>query len=76
MKDVSDQRPVDDVLCPHEGYLTIHAEAGLEVVEIYRPLGRADEAQAWVNETRVAPWSSTCSRLAGRRRLYSGDQAR
>jgi SAM-dependent methyltransferase len=56
MKDVPDQRPVDDVLCPHEDYLTIYAQAGLDVVATYRPLGRSDEPQAWVNETRIAPW--------------------
>jgi SAM-dependent methyltransferase len=56
MTDVADRRPVEDVLCPDEDYQRIYAEAGLEVVATYRPLGRADEPFAWVNETRIGPW--------------------
>lgn len=56
MTDVADRRPVEDVLCPDEDYRDIYAEAGLEVERTYRPLGRADEPFAWVNETRIGPW--------------------
>jgi SAM-dependent methyltransferase len=56
MTDVADRRPVEDVLCPDEDYRAIYARAGLEVVETYRPLGRSDEQQAWVNETHIPPW--------------------
>ncbi len=56
MKDVSDRRPVQDVLCPHAEYLEIYRRAGLNVVAEHRPLGRADEGIAWLSETTVAPW--------------------
>ena len=56
MTDVPDLRPVEDVVCSDEDYRGIYAEAGLEVVETYRPLGRDDEPYAWVSETRIAPW--------------------
>ncbi len=56
MTDVTDSRPVEDVVCSKASYLEICREAGLGVVASYEPLGRADEPFAWVNETRVAPW--------------------
>lgn len=56
MLDVEDRRPVEDVLCTDERYREVHARAGLEVLDVFRPLGRADEPFAWVSETRVAPW--------------------
>jgi SAM-dependent methyltransferase len=51
-----DQRPVVDILWPDEDYREVYRQAGLEVVEVYRPLGRPDEPHAWVNETTIAPW--------------------
>jgi trans-aconitate methyltransferase len=56
MTDVTDRRPVEDVVCSKAGYVEIYREAGLEVVESLEPLGREDEPVAWVNETSVAPW--------------------
>ena len=56
MTDVTDRRPVEDVVCSKDTYLGIYREAGLEVVASHEPLGREDEPFAWVNETRVAPW--------------------
>lgn len=56
MKDVEDDRPVEDVLWPHEDYLDVYDKAGLRVVAEHRPLGRDDEGIAWINETRIAPW--------------------
>ena len=56
MTDVTDSRPVEDVVCSKDSYLVIYSEAGLAVVASHEPLGRADEPFAWVNETRVAPW--------------------
>ncbi len=53
---IEDRRPVVDVLWSDESYREIYAESGLDVVAVHRPLGRADEACAWVNETRIAPW--------------------
>jgi SAM-dependent methyltransferase len=57
MLDVEDRRPVEDVIFPEADYRKVYAEAGLEVVEVYRPLGRADEPFAWVNETTIPPWT-------------------
>ena len=57
MTDVEDRRPVEDVIFPEEDYRRVYPEAGLDVVEVYRPLGRPDEPFAWVNETTIAPWT-------------------
>jgi trans-aconitate methyltransferase len=56
MTDVTDRRPVEDVVCSKAAYVEIYRQAGLEVLESLEPLGREDEPVAWVNETRVAPW--------------------
>lgn len=56
MLDVPDRRPVRDELCTEARYREIYARAGLRVVDVRRPLGRADEPFAWVSETTVAPW--------------------
>lgn len=54
--DLEDHRPVVDVVCSDEDYREVYRQAGLEVVEVHRPLGRADEPYQWVNETTIAPW--------------------
>jgi SAM-dependent methyltransferase len=56
MTDVTDRRPVEDVVCSKASYLEIYREAGLSVVASHEPLGREDEPFEWVSETRVAPW--------------------
>lgn len=56
MKDVEDQRPVEDILWPDADYKRVYAEAGLELIATYRPLGKESEPIEWVNETRIAPW--------------------
>jgi len=53
----SDARPVDDILCPHEDYLRIYREAGLECVRVERPLAVGDEGVAWKSELEIAPWA-------------------
>lgn len=54
--DVEDSRPVEDILWTDEAYRETYTRAGLEVVEMYEPLGKASEPYEWVNETRIAPW--------------------
>jgi ubiquinone/menaquinone biosynthesis C-methylase UbiE len=54
--DIDDSRPVDDIVWPDKDYREIYAEAGLEVVDMYKPLARIDEPYKWVNEIRIAPW--------------------
>lgn len=34
----------------------LYEAAGLELIETRKPLGKPSEPQAWVNETRIAPW--------------------
>ena len=54
--DIDDTRPVEDVLWTDASYRDTFRAAGLDLVEMHKPLGRADEPYAWVNEMRVAPW--------------------
>jgi len=56
MKDVEDQRPVDDILWPDLDYRKVFKTAGLELISTYRPLGKQSEPFSWVNETKIAPW--------------------
>lgn len=55
--DHPDRRPVEDVLCTDEAYRAIYRAAGLEVVDVRRPLARGDEGVVWVSEREVAPWA-------------------
>ena len=65
--DYSDARPVEDIVWPHEDYLRVYRDAGLEVVRVERPLARGDEGIAWKSETSVAPWAIYLLRaMAGR----------
>lgn len=56
MKDVDDKRPVEDILWPHEDYLDVYGKAGLEVEEIYHPLGKWNEPINWISEREISPW--------------------
>lgn len=55
--DLSDRRPVEDILWTDSSYRGVYDQAGLTVVATYHPLGAPDERYAWVNETRIAPWT-------------------
>lgn len=57
MLDVEDRRPVEDILCTDEDYRAIFGQAGLQVLQMQRPLGRPEEPYDWVSETTVAPWA-------------------
>jgi SAM-dependent methyltransferase len=54
--DIADSRPVVDTVCSDQDYRRAYQQAGLQVAAVYRPLGRSDEPQGWVNETRIPPW--------------------
>lgn len=56
MTDVTDRRPVEDVVCTRSTYEQLFRESGLSPIAAYEPLGRDDEPYPWVSETRVAPW--------------------
>ncbi len=53
---IDDSRPVEDIIWPDGDYRKVYKEAGLQTVEMYKPLAREDEPYDWVNETRIAPW--------------------
>ncbi len=54
--DFEDRSPAVDILWPHESYLETYSRAGLELVEMRKPLATGDEPYNWVSETRIAPW--------------------
>lgn len=54
--DFEDRSPAVDILWPHESYLEVYRRAGLEIVEMRKPLAKGDEPYRWVSETRIAPW--------------------
>jgi hypothetical protein len=56
MTDVEDRRPVEDIIWSDEAYRDVYRQAGLRIVESFKPLGRENEPVKWVSETRVAPW--------------------
>jgi len=56
MKDVTDDRPVEDVLFTDGAYRELYTLAGFEVVEMHKPLATAEEPYQWVSETEIAPW--------------------
>ncbi len=63
--DFEDRSPAVDILWPHESYLETYSRAGLELVEMRKPLAKGDESYNWVSETRIAPWviyTLRCSR--------------
>jgi SAM-dependent methyltransferase len=66
MKDVSDRRPVTDVIWFEQDYLNLFAASGLDLVDRHTPLGREGEPFEWVSETSIAPWViyilAACSR--------------
>ena len=56
MKDVTDRRPVVDIVWFEQDYLSLFEASELDIVAQYTPLGREDEPYAWLTETSVAPW--------------------
>lgn len=54
--DVDDARPIEDIFWSDAQYLAVYADAGLEVLATYRPLGRAEDGIAWTTEWTVSPW--------------------
>jgi len=54
--DHQDRRPVEDIVCTDESYREVCREAGLEMIQMFKPLAKGNEPYPWVNETRIAPW--------------------
>ena len=57
MLDVSDRRPVEDVICTDDHYQGLFASAALRVLDVQRPLATGKEPTRWVSETTTAPWT-------------------
>ena len=57
MLDVSDCRPVQDVLCTDAQYRRLFESAGLGVLDVQSPLATGEEATQWVSEMSTAPWT-------------------
>ena len=54
--DHRDRRPVEDILWTDESYRAVYREAGLQAIQVFKPLAKGEESYPWVNETRIAPW--------------------
>ena len=54
--EISDKRPVEDILWRDEDYQDIFRKSGLEIITKYKPLAKKPEPYNWINETRIAPW--------------------
>lgn len=65
MLDVPDRRPVEDVLWLEGDYRELCAGAGLELVEVARPLGGGADPIPWGTEATVSPWAIYVARAGG-----------
>ena len=54
--DIQDKRPCYDILWTDEDYKKVFTQAGLKLVQTYKPLAKGTEPYAWINETKIAPW--------------------
>jgi hypothetical protein len=71
MLDVTDRRPVEDVLWTDADYRGTFAAVGLDILETHRPLGLSTEPWTWVSELTISPWTI----YALRAQRSSGDSA-
>jgi SAM-dependent methyltransferase len=56
IKEGGDPRPVQDLRWFDQDYRDAFRQAGLEVLEVHRPLATGAEPVEWISETEVAPW--------------------
>ncbi|HSJ64836.1 MAG TPA: class I SAM-dependent methyltransferase [Gemmatimonadaceae bacterium] len=57
MLDGPDRRPVEDIFWTDADYREMFASAGLELLEVHRPLGNDADPFQWVSERDVSPWA-------------------
>lgn len=57
MLDVPDRRPVEDILWTDSDYRATYAAAGLEVVDVHKPLGAPTDPFRWSSEIEISPWT-------------------
>jgi SAM-dependent methyltransferase len=55
-RDFENRTPCVDIFWPHESYLEVYSRAGIEIVEMRKPLATGNEPYCWVSEMRIAPW--------------------
>ena len=55
--DIEDKRPVVDIVWADDSYREVYGKAGLNLIEVYKPLAKKSEPYRWVNETKIAPWT-------------------
>jgi SAM-dependent methyltransferase len=53
----ADRRPVEDIFWTDADYRTVFASAGLELLEVHRPVGNDADPIQWVSEREVSPWA-------------------
>jgi SAM-dependent methyltransferase len=68
MLDGADQRPVEDIFWTDDDYAETFSAAGLQLVQLHRPLGNDSDGFDWVSERTVSPWTIHVLRLALRGR--------
>ena len=56
MKDVTDARPVIDIVWSHEDYLRLFAASAIDLIAYLLPFGRDNEPFGWLSEKSIAPW--------------------
>jgi SAM-dependent methyltransferase len=56
MKEVTDARPVIDLVWFHEDYVALFAACELDLIASDTPLGGNNEPSEWVTEGSIAPW--------------------
>jgi SAM-dependent methyltransferase len=56
MKDVPDQRPVEDIIWNNLDYQHLFSKTCFRLKETVYPLGNLEEPYAWISETKIAPW--------------------
>jgi ubiquinone/menaquinone biosynthesis C-methylase UbiE len=56
--DLDDKRPVEDIIWTDKYYQKVFKKAELELVKTYKPLAKQNEPYKWINETRIAPWTT------------------
>jgi len=55
--DLTDRRPVEDIVCSDEDYKMLYRKAGFLLLHTLRPLATGAEAIEWKSETEVPPWT-------------------
>jgi ubiquinone/menaquinone biosynthesis C-methylase UbiE len=55
--DIKDKRPCYDIFWSAQDYKKVYTNAGLRIINTYKPLAMGHEPYQWVNETKIAPWT-------------------